>query len=94
MRVGSEGSIVMPTVGEMERLIISDQQGNYYLITRDMLNKARVDGDEKRQVEQLVKGADVTGFSAPSPTIGFFSTPLTVHGACACSFAACNSLLK
>jgi len=78
----------------MERLIISDQAGNYYLITRDMLDKARVQGDEKRQVEALVKGADVAGFSAPSPTISFFNTPLTVHGACACSFAACRDLIK
>jgi hypothetical protein len=85
----------MPTEGEIQRLIISDHEGNYYLLTRDMLESARVEGEQKREVEELVnKNSEVTGFAMPGQTtapLSFFGSQLMVRGTCACSYAGCTT---
>jgi len=84
----------MPTVGEIERFILEDNNGEFYLISRDMLEKAKVTGEQKQEVAKLVHGAghEVSGYTLSSPTLSFFSTQLAFQGACSCSFAGCTTI--
>jgi hypothetical protein len=85
-----------PNPAEVERIIVSDNEGNYYLLSRAALEQARVEGDQKAEVQKLVDShADVTGFSEPSPQItqplNVFGKQLLVKGTCYCSFAGCTT---
>jgi hypothetical protein len=85
-----------PNPAEVERIIVSDNEGNFYLISRAMLEQARVTGDQKAEVQKLVESqSEVTGFSQPSPQLtqplNFFGTPLQIKGTCYCSFAGCTT---
>jgi len=86
-----------PNPAEVERIIVSDNEGNYYLLSRAALEQARVEGNQKAEVQKLVESqSDVTGFSGPTGQIAtqplnFFGTQLQVKGTCYCSFAGCTT---
>ena len=85
-----------PNPAEVERSIVSDNEGNYYLLSRAMLDQARVEGDQKAEVQKLVEShSDVAGFAEPTPQsaqpLNYFGKQLLVKGTCACSFAGCTT---
>lgn len=49
----------------MEVLVLSDQEGSYYLLSRDLLERVRVPAEGACEVERLVQEADTAGFAAP-----------------------------
>lgn len=84
---------------ENERLILMDEEGNYYLIPRDILERTKVSGKEKEEVDQLVQGGETTGFvlqpgfrpgAGGATQLSAFGTRFTPVGSCACSFG-CTS---
>jgi len=89
----AKGRMTMPSVGEIERFILEDNNGEYYLISRDMLEKAKVTGQQKQEVANLVHGSghEVSGYILAAQSVPFFQTPLSFRGACACSFAGCQT---
>lgn len=85
-----------PNPAEVERIIVSDNEGNYYLLSRAMLEQSRVEGSQKAEVQKLVESnSEVSGFSGPTPQVAqplnFFGTQLQVKGTCYCSFAGCTT---
>jgi hypothetical protein len=50
-----------------ERLVLTDQDGNFYLFSREMLDKARVPAEHaaefRAELEKHVQGSDVAGYS-------------------------------
>jgi hypothetical protein len=50
-----------------ERLVLTDQDGNYYLFSREMLDAARVPAEHaaelRAEVDKLSKESDVSGYS-------------------------------
>ena len=49
-----------------EGVVLTDNKGNYYLLTREILEHAKLTGTEKDEIERLTKGGDVTGFALVS----------------------------
>ena len=49
------------TTNSKELLVLSDQEGNYFAIPRDVVEQHRVTGEQKEQIEQLM-GSDVSGY--------------------------------
>ena len=49
-----------------EGVVLTDSQGNYYLLTREILEHAKLTGTEKDEIDRLIKGGDVTGFALVS----------------------------
>ena len=47
-------------------LVFSDTAGNFYLLSPDMLDRARVPAEHRTEIEQLID-AEVTGFGALEP---------------------------
>jgi hypothetical protein len=47
--------------GKYNALVLTDQQGNYYAIPREVLESHRVTGEQKAQIEEAM-GGDVEGF--------------------------------
>ena len=47
-------------------LVFSDTAGNFYLLSPDMLDRARVPAEQRTEIEQLID-AEVTGFGALDP---------------------------
>lgn len=86
----------MPNAAEVERFIIEDNQGEFYLITRAMLEQAKVTGKDKEEVAKLVhrQEGDVQGYFLAAQTVPFFNNQLTFRGACACSMAGCQTFNK
>ena len=51
-----------------ETLILRDQHGDYYVLTREVLERAQVPAERRGEVEQLVAAVDDTaGFTTTSP---------------------------
>ena len=45
-----------------EMLVLRDSNGEYYLLTPDMLERARVPAEERAAIERQIGGDDTTGF--------------------------------
>lgn len=80
------------TTAAVDTLIIKDEAGNYYMLTRDMLESARLSSEEKAKIEQLVENPDVAGFAMAPATLQ--QTPLRlggpairVMGTCRCTWS-------
>ena len=52
------------TGAPIDVLLLTDQDGNYYLLSRELLDRVRVPADEAPEVKRLVEDADTSGFSA------------------------------
>jgi hypothetical protein len=44
-------------------LVLRDAGGNYYLLTAQMIEDARVPEDRKGEIDHLIAGEDVAGFA-------------------------------
>ena len=57
---------------QMEKLLIADQAGNYYLLSQEMLDQARVPAERaaeiRAELEKLSSQSDVSGFSLMATT--------------------------
>jgi hypothetical protein len=86
----------MPNAAEVERFIIEDNQGEFYLITRAMLEQAKVTGKDKEEVAKLVhhEADEIQGYNMAIQTVPFFNSQLIFRGACACSMAGCQTFNK
>lgn len=88
----------MADAAQVERFIIEDDKGDFYLITREMLEKAKVTGKDKDEVARLVHGqaGEVEGYFMQNQVVStpFFNSALTFRGACACSMAGCTTFNK
>lgn len=74
---------------ETEKVWLKDEQGNYYMLTREMLEQIKVPQDHKAEVEKVIAGQDdAAGFSTFGATqLGSFSlagSSLSVLGRCMC----------
>jgi hypothetical protein len=80
-----------------EKIWLSDEKGNYYMLTQEILDSVKVPEDHKKEVEQVVNGQDETaGFTAFSTQTSLASsqlrpgslslggTGLSVVGRCMC----------
>jgi hypothetical protein len=64
-----------------ERVVLTDDEGNYYVLSREVLEGARVTGPEKLRVRQALEAAgDTTGFAfeiiSPNQTFPDERTPV------------------
>jgi hypothetical protein len=81
----------MATAGTTDTLVLTDQHGDYYVIPRALIEKAKVtDEAKKRELKQTVDGGDTTGYvslgtQAQSFRLG--SATLRPLGSCACSWS-------
>jgi len=50
----------MTTQGDNGNLFLRDDQGNYYVISKDMLEKVKVPEQNKQEVEEVIGGKDDT----------------------------------
>ena len=66
------------TTEKVECLVLTDQEGNYYAITREMLDRARVPEERKAELQQYLGNEDVSSF-APFwlRPAGFLQLPTT-----------------
>ena len=88
----------MTTQAQPDRIIISDNEGNYYLLSKEILEQAKVTGDQAAEVKELVDGGsgDTQGFvqfaatTQYSPALTLGASQFALRGACACSFS-CGS---
>jgi len=46
-----------------ERVVLTDDEGNYYVLSREVLERSKVTGPEKARVRQALDGGDTTGFA-------------------------------
>jgi hypothetical protein len=74
-----------------DSVILSDTEGNYYVISRDLIENSKVTNNEqKAELDKTVKGGgDVSGFAlfqAATP-LQLGTTQLRPLGACACDFS-------
>lgn len=73
-----------------ETVILNDNEGNYYLLSRALIEQAKVtDSKQKAELEETAKGGDTSGFSGYSAqfsTLSFGATQFRAIGACACNF--------
>ena len=55
----------------LQALVLSDQGGTYYLLSRDLLDQARVPAEQAGELRRLMEGDDTRGAAAsgPFPTI-------------------------
>jgi hypothetical protein len=60
-----------------EVLVLKDQSGGYYVLSRDLIDSARVSQEDVAEIETLLQ-SDVTGHSAQLLSL---STPFVVAGA-------------
>lgn len=66
-----------------EKLVLTDDEGNYYVLSREVLERAKVTGPEKVRVQQaLEESGDTTGFAFEimSPNQTFPDQPTPVFG--------------
>lgn len=72
-----------------EQFVFADDKGNYYVLSQETLDRAKVTGKERARVEEALKGADDTGgfaFQIISPNQTFpdaspsFGAPLKLAG--------------
>ena len=66
-----------------ERVVLTDGDGNYYVLSREVLERAKVSGPEKTRVQQAIEGAgDTAGFAFEiiSPNQTFPDHPMPVFG--------------
>ena len=73
-----------------DSVILSDTEGNYYLLSRELIENAKVtNSEQKAELDKTVKGGDVSGFAlfqAATP-LQLGTTQLRPIGACACDFS-------
>jgi hypothetical protein len=72
-----------------DAVILSDNEGNYYLLSRELIENAKVTNPEqKAELDKTVKGGDVSGFSLYASTTPLLlgSSRLQPLGACSCNF--------
>jgi hypothetical protein len=53
-----------------DALVISDAEGHYYVVPRDVIEQARVDDDVKDEIDSAL-GIETQGFNAPHIGLGF-----------------------
>jgi hypothetical protein len=46
-----------------EQLVFSDDRGNYYVLSRETLERAIVTGEQRAKIEQALTGNEVSGFA-------------------------------
>jgi len=79
--VASKGSQDMADE-PLEMIVFADKEGTYYAIARSVWEGARVPDEYKGEVERLLGGPEVSGFSLnfTSPMqIGTFFMPTALH---------------
>lgn len=72
-----------------DTVILTDNEGNYYLLSRALIEQAKVtDSEQKAELEGTAKGGDTSGFStyATFSPIQFGASQFRFVGACACNF--------
>jgi hypothetical protein len=72
-------------------VVLSDTQGNYYLLSEELIQNAKVtDAKQKQELEQSIQGGDTAGFNtfaaAQFQPLSFGATQFRALGACACNF--------
>jgi len=77
-----------------DHIILSDNEGNYYLLPKAALEQAKVTGEMAKEVKELVDGGDTQGFSLflgqQASALSLGGTQFQLRGVCACS-ASCSS---
>jgi hypothetical protein len=73
---GQKGNDGVTTSGPTEMVVLSDQAGNYYLFAREAIEQARVPSDQKAEIDEQLKGGDVSGFAFLSPSVVSQPTPV------------------
>jgi len=46
-----------------DRVVLTDDEGNYYVLPREVLERFKVTGPDKIRVRQALDGGDTTGFA-------------------------------
>jgi hypothetical protein len=71
-------------------VVLSDTQGNLYLLSEALIEQAKVtDPQKKQELEQSIQGGDTAGFNSfgtQLSTFSFGATQLRAVGTCSCSF--------
>jgi hypothetical protein len=63
--------------GSSEVVVLADQNGQYFIIPRDVIEQGRVPHERASDVERLLRGEEVQGFiSASYPAGGTILAPL------------------
>ena len=80
----------MATAATTETLVLTDQQGNYYVIPRAVIESAKVtDEQKKRELHETVQGGDTSGFLGFGTSLQAFKfggANLRALGSCNCSW--------
>jgi hypothetical protein len=64
------------TTESTDVLVLSDSRGNYYLVPRTVLDRARVPDAHKGEVERLLQSEEVKGYLSAETSRGIILTPL------------------
>jgi hypothetical protein len=66
-----------------ERVVLTDDEGNYYVLSRDVIERAKVTGSEKKRLQAALESTgDTSGFAFEiiSPNRTFPDQPLPTSG--------------
>jgi len=60
-----------------EALVVTDSEGNHYVLTREVLEQVRASESQRAELARLFEGEEVSGYAyalGTAPTVGAFGT--------------------